>query len=365
MKSKSSYNDLSIGNKKSNAEKVAIAKKEAEDIKTSIKKILRSKTNGYFDSIIDSSNNSNAYKISLKPRRILKGHFGKIYACQWASDNVHILSASQDGKLIYWNGITQNKVSSIPLRNSWVMCCSLEQSDNRLSACGGLDNICSVYDLEAGSSKPTRELVGHTGYISSCSFVQKTKVLTSSGDSTCVLWDLTRSVPIQRFGGHTADIMCAAVTTSDSKNIFATASCDCSVMLWDIRTNKSIHSFVGYFTNDVNSVTFFPDSNAIGAGSEDCSSRIFDMRCWNQISCMSSPDILSAVQCTSFSRSGRLFITGYDDSSLRLWDVLSTKQTPIHKISNAHESRVTCMSLNKEGTVLSTGSWDMTLKCWA
>jgi guanine nucleotide-binding protein G(I)/G(S)/G(T) subunit beta-1 len=362
-----SYSDLTKAvSKKTNAEKISDAKKEAETIKLSIKKLLKLKNNGYFDNNNNENNNNNSLKIIIKPRRILKGHFGKIYACQWASDNRHIISASQDGKLIQWNGITQNKVSTIPLRNSWVMCCSLEQSNNRLASCGGLDNICSVYDLESsGSSKPTRELVGHTGYISSCSFVQKTKILTSSGDSTCVLWDLTRSVPIQRFTGHTADIMCASVTSSDSNNIFATASCDCSIIVWDIRSNKPVHSFVGNFTNDVNTVTFFPDSYAIGAGSEDCSCRIFDLRCWNQISCMSSPDILSSVQCTTFSRSGRLFIAGYDDSSLRLWDVLSTNQTPAYKISKAHESRVTCMSINKEGTVLSTGSWDMTLKCWA
>jgi len=362
-----SFSDLTkTVSKKTNAEKISDAKKEAETIKLSIKKLLKLKNNGYFNNNNNNDNNNSSLKIIIKPRRILKGHFGKIYACQWASDNRHIISASQDGKLIQWNGITQNKISTIPLRNSWVMCCSLEQSDNRLASCGGLDNICSVYDLESsGSSKPTRELVGHTGYISSCSFVQKTKILTSSGDSTCVLWDLTRSVPIQRFTGHTADIMCASVTSSDSNNIFATASCDCSIMVWDIRSNKPVHSFVGNFTNDVNTVTFFPDSYALGAGSEDCSCRIFDLRCWNQISCMSSPDILSSVQCTTFSRSGRLFIAGYDDSSLRLWDVLSTNQTPAYKISKAHESRVTCMSINKEGTVLSTGSWDMTLKCWA
>jgi guanine nucleotide-binding protein G(I)/G(S)/G(T) subunit beta-1 len=347
--------------KKSNLEKIESAKKEAEKIKSTIKGILKTKTNGYFENLqIDND----VCKNPLKTRRILKGHFGKIYACQFASDNKHIISASQDGKLIKWDGITQNKVSTVPLRNSWVMCCSLEQSDNRLAACGGLDNICSVYDLEAsGSSKPTRELVGHTGYISSSLFIHKTKMLTSSGDSTCVLWDLSKSVPIQRFSGHTADVMSSAA--SESKNIFVSASCDCSIILWDFRSNKPIHSFVGYFNNDVNSVSFFPDSNAIAAGSEDCSCRIFDLRCWNQIAAFSSPEILSSVQCTTFSKSGRLLITGYDDCSLRIWDVLTSKQTPLHKINNSHDARITCMSLNKEGSVLCTGSWDMSLRCWA
>jgi hypothetical protein len=38
---------------------------------------------------------------NLKRRRILKGHFGKIYACQWSDmDSKHLVSAAQDGKLI-------------------------------------------------------------------------------------------------------------------------------------------------------------------------------------------------------------------------------------------------------------------------
>ena len=38
-----------------------------------------------------------------------QGHFGKVYSMHWASDSVQLVSASQDGKLIIWNGFTTNK----------------------------------------------------------------------------------------------------------------------------------------------------------------------------------------------------------------------------------------------------------------
>ncbi len=47
----------------------------------------------------------------LKIRRTLKGHLAKIYAMQWADDRTHLVSASQDGKLLVWDGLTTNKVS--------------------------------------------------------------------------------------------------------------------------------------------------------------------------------------------------------------------------------------------------------------
>jgi guanine nucleotide-binding protein G(I)/G(S)/G(T) subunit beta-1 len=58
-----------------------------------------------------------------------------------------LVSASQDGKLIVWNGVTTNKVQAIPLRSSWVMTCAFEDQHNELVACGGLDNLCSIYNL--------------------------------------------------------------------------------------------------------------------------------------------------------------------------------------------------------------------------
>ena len=50
----------------------------------------------------------------------------------------------QDGKLIVWDSYTTNKVHAIPLRYSWVMTCAYAPSGNYV-ACGGLDNICSIY----------------------------------------------------------------------------------------------------------------------------------------------------------------------------------------------------------------------------
>merc|ERR1719245_390786 len=102
--------------------------------------------------------------VELKQRRILKGHFGKIYAMHWCSDSLHLVSASQDGKLIIWNAYTTNKVHAIPLRSSWVMTCAYSPS-GQFVACGGLDNLCTVYrSMNTGIDHvPECELTQHEG----------------------------------------------------------------------------------------------------------------------------------------------------------------------------------------------------------
>lgn len=56
------------------------------------------------------------------------------------------------------------QVHAIPLRSSWVMTCAYAPSGNYV-ACGGLDNICSIYNLKTreGNVRVSRELAGHTG----------------------------------------------------------------------------------------------------------------------------------------------------------------------------------------------------------
>ena len=148
-------------------------------------------------------------RIVMRPRRALKGHLAKIYAMHWAADRRHLVSASQDGKLIVWDAYTTNKVHAIPLRSSWVMTCAYSPSGNFV-ACGGLDNICSIYNLnsrEANGVRGARELSAHSGYLSCCRFINDRQIVTSSGDMTCMLWDIEAGVRVVEFSDHTGDVM--------------------------------------------------------------------------------------------------------------------------------------------------------------
>lgn len=148
-------------------------------------------------------------RIVMRPRRALRGHLAKIYAMHWAADRRHLVSASQDGKLIVWDAYTTNKVHAIPLRSSWVMTCAYSPSGNFV-ACGGLDNICSIYNLnnkDGSNPRGARELSAHSGYLSCCRFINDRQIVTSSGDMTCMLWDIEAGVRVVEFSDHTGDVM--------------------------------------------------------------------------------------------------------------------------------------------------------------
>merc|ERR1712085_102867 len=107
------------------------------------------------------------------------------------------------------------------------MTCAFEQSKGNLIACGGLDNVCSIYNVEQQSSnaRAAKELVAHDGYLSCCRFVDEGHVLTASGDSSCIYWDVSSGDVLKTFTDHTGDVMSLAICPENS-NIFVSGSVD-------------------------------------------------------------------------------------------------------------------------------------------
>ena len=214
----------------------------------------------------------------MKTKKTLKGHLAKIYAMHWSTDRRHLVSASQDGKLIIWDAYTTNKVHAIPLRSSWVMTCAYAPSGNYV-ACGGLDNICSIYNLNSNRDGPTRvarELSGHSGYLSCCRFINDRSILTSSGDMTCMKWDVETGSKVTEFADHLGDVMSISINPTN-QNTFVSGACDAFAKLWDIRAGKAVQTFAGH-ESDINAIQFFPDGHSFVTGSDDATCRLFDIR---------------------------------------------------------------------------------------
>ena len=292
-------------------------------------------------------------RITPKSKRVLRGHLAKIYSMHWAADSRQLASASQDGKLIVWDSWSSNKVHAIPLRSSWVMTCAYAPSGSYVAS-GGLDNTCSIFSLKTdeGNVKMSKELSGHTGYLSCCRFLDDNQILTCSGDSTCVLWDIETGKPLTTYSGHTADVM--SLSVSPDSQTFISGAVDNTSKLWDIREGLCKQTFRGH-ESDINSVIFFPNGNAFATGSDDATIRLFDIRADQEMAMYSHDNIICGVTSVAFSKSGRLLFGGYDDFNCNIWDSMRVERVGLIA---AHDNRVSCVGVTNDGMAVCTGSWD-------
>ncbi|XP_014672249.1 PREDICTED: guanine nucleotide-binding protein subunit beta-5-like [Priapulus caudatus] len=301
--------------------------------------------------------------LNIKVRRVLKGHQGKVLAMDWSQDKRHIVSSSQDGKMIVWDAFTTNKEHAIAMPTTWVMACSYAPSGT-LVACGGLDNKCTVYPLsfDEDVTAKKRPVATHTSYMSCCKFTNSDQqILTGSGDSTCALWDVESGQLMQSFHNHTADVMSIDLSPSETGNTFVSGGCDKMAMIWDMRTGDCVQKFDGHDA-DINTVKFYPSGDAFASGSDDGTCCLYDLRADKEVNCYTKQSIIFGVNAVDFSVSGRLLFSGYNDYTVNVWDTLKGNRICI---LYSHENRVSCLGMSPDGTCLCTGSWDFTLRIWA
>ncbi|EGT32964.1 hypothetical protein CAEBREN_14713 [Caenorhabditis brenneri] len=308
-------------------------------------------------------------QLGVKQRRILKGHVGKVLCMDWSLDKRHIVSSSQDGKVIVWDGFTTNKEHALTMPTTWVMACAFSPS-SQMIACGGLDNKCSVVPLSFDDDiiQKKRQVATHTSYMSCCTFLRSDNlILTGSGDSTCAIWDVESGQLIQlvrkkpNFHGHTGDVFAIDVPKCDTGNTFISAGADKHSLVWDIRSGQCVQSFEGHEA-DINTVRFHPNGDAFATGSDDATCRLFDLRADRQVCVYEKESILFPVNGVDFSLSGRILFAGYGDYRVGVWDSLKCVR---HSVLYGHENRISCLRTSPDGTAVCSASWDCTIRIWA
>uniref|UniRef100_A0A1I7ZLW0 WD_REPEATS_REGION domain-containing protein n=1 Tax=Steinernema glaseri TaxID=37863 RepID=A0A1I7ZLW0_9BILA len=344
-----------------NVDTIDLLVREAEDLKKKLD-LERQKLNDVPIQQAAERLDSIAH-LSIKQRRCLKGHAGKVLCMDWCLDKRHIVSSSQDGKVIVWDGFTTNKEHALTMPTTWVMACAYSPSAG-LIACGGLDNKCSVVPLsfEDDILQKKRSVATHTSYMSCCMFLRSDNLLlTGSGDSTCAIWDVESGQMVQNFHGHTGDVFAIDIPKCDTGNIFISAGADKHALVWDIRTGQCVQSFEGHEA-DINTLRFHPNGDAFATGSDDSSCRLFDLRADRQVCVYEKESVLFPVHGVDFSVSGRILFAGYGDHRVGVWDSLKcVRQSVLY----GHENRISCLRTSPDGTAICTASWDCTIRIWA
>jgi WD40 repeat protein len=86
------------------------------------------------------------------------------------------------------------------------------------------------------------------------------------------------------------------------------------------------------------------------------------LRADQEITIFHKPSIVLGANTVDFTKSGRVMFVGYDDSTIRVWDVLKESQLAVWL---GHTDRVAHVQVSPDGTALASASWDKYLKVWA
>ncbi|GBG31627.1 WD repeat-containing protein 5 [Hondaea fermentalgiana] len=216
-------------------------------------------------------------RLQLGLSHVLRGHRGSVSCVKFSPDGDLLATASVDGLVILWDGV---------------------------------------------SGAYVRTLEGHQGGVSTVAWSPDGVLLCSASDDRTVrLWEAATGRIVRTLVGHHNIVF--AVDYSPTGDLIATGSFDCTIRIWNAQTGRCIRTIRGH-TDPVTAVNFNRDGSLLVSGGFDGLVRIWDTnsgQCHRSILQNHNPPVSSAT----FSPNGKFVLVGTFGGTLQLWNYAQTK----------------------------------------
>lgn len=173
------------------------------------------------------------------------------------------------------------------------------------------------------------------------------------------VWDHDRTEPIEAFNWGSDSVLSVRFNPAEP-DVIATTGSDRSIALYDLRVQAPIRKLI--MQTRTNAVAWNPREafNFTGAN-EDCNLYSYDMRKLQSATCVHM-DFVSAVMDVDYSPTGREFVAGSYDRSVRIFAYNGGHSREVYTAPRMQ--RVFCVKFSGDASYVFSGSDDMNIRVW-
>ena len=181
----------------------------------------------------------------------------------------------------------------------------------------------------------------------------------ATGGPTLLLWDTARSEPVQSFEWG-ADSITRVRFNPAQANLVGALSNDRSVTIYDLRTGSATQKAV--MQTRSNALCWNPmEPMHFTVASEDHNLYTFDMRKLDHALTVHT-DHVSAVLAVDYAPTGKQFVSGSYDRTVRVWSIGQPKSETVYHTKRMQ--RLFCVGWSNDAAYLFSGSDDTNLRLW-
>ena len=297
----------------------------------------------------------------------LDGHTDGVYCCSTVRNkNVAFISGACDGELKVWDLARRKCFWTAAAHSGFVRGIAPDAQGATFFTCGDdkLVKQWALRDPSAGGEdgganrvEPINTIIAPHS-LTSVDHHWTDAQFATSGDAVC-LWDSSRADPLHTYKWGCDSVMSVKFNPAESCLLAATGS-DRSVTLYDLRAAVPMRKFVLAMRS--NKVVWNPmEPFNFLLANEDHHIYSFDMRKTDK-ALMVHKDHVAAVMDVAFSPTGREFVSGGYDRSLRLFKTNEGRSRDMYHTKRMQ--RIFCVNYSADAQYVLSGSDDTNVRIW-
>ena len=241
----------------------------------------------------------------------------------YSPDGTTLAAGAQDTVVLFTeaSGKLQRRLPVVGQRG---IRCVAFRKNGKVLASGSDDKTIKLWEVETGKLIAT--LAGHTGAVSSLTFISEDGKTLASGstDKTIKLWDLSKAKELATLKGNTSEA-CAIAFSRDGKTL-TSVHADSTIKLWTFQT---LGADIDY-----------------AAGAEQ----------------QAIKGNKGAMHVVALSADSRTVASVNADSTIKVWDAATGKE---HETFKGHKGGINCLAFSPDAkTLASYGKTDRAISLW-
>lgn len=203
--------------------------------------------------------------------RQLKGHTGAVHDTRFAQDKLHVLSASDDTTVRWWDITAGEEAGKLTGHTDYVRSAAVSPSDGSIWATGGYDHTCRLWDLR--SNKCILNL-DHGAPVESLTFFPSGGLVVSAGGPQVCVWDvLGGGRLLHRLSNYQKTVTCLCLSPAAGP---ASAAAAPRLLVGSLDGHVKVHELDGMgvthasrYPAPILSVALSPDCSVLAVGMAD------------------------------------------------------------------------------------------------
>ncbi|XP_073028273.1 uncharacterized protein [Primulina eburnea] len=279
-----------------------------------------------------------------------------------------IFSGSMDGDIRLWDLAIRRTVCQFPGHQGAVRGLTVSTDGRVLVSCG-TDSTVRLWNVPLPSLMDSGDIFNSEAKEPLAVYVWKNAFRAvdhqSNGDLFATagaqvdIWNHNRAQPVNSFEWG-IDTSISVRFNPGEPNILATSGSDRSITLFDLRLSSPARKII--MRTKTNSIAWNPmEPMNFTAANEDSNCYSYDARKLNEARCVHK-DHTSAIMDIDYSPTGREFVTGSYDRTVRIFQYNGGHSREIYHTKRMQ--RVFCVKFSCDASYVISGSDDTNLRLW-